>query len=195
MDVLEAIRTRRSWGAVHKDVLPSDEDIQQILAAGTFAPTHHRTEPWRFFVMKGEGRARLGHVLAEIALEKAAGLPEAEQEDIKAKAFAKVLRAPVIIAITVVPSEDERVEWIEEVEAGAAAAQNMLLAAHGLGYGAIWRTGKQAYHRKMKELFQLPERGQVVGFIYLGRPLHGDHLPAAVRTPVEQKTVWWSTES
>jgi nitroreductase len=190
MDVLEAIRTRRSLGALNVDEVPDDSDIRQILAAGTHAPNHFRTEPWTFYVMKGDGRARLGKVLADIALEKTEGLSEEEKEAIRQREFAKAFRAPVVIAVTVTPSDDEKVEWVEEVEAGAAAVQNMLLAAHALGYGSIWRTGKQAYHPRMKELFSLPDRGHIIGFIYLGRPLR--QAPDWQRTPVEQKTVWWN---
>jgi nitroreductase len=51
-----------------------------------------------------------------------------------------------------------------------AAIQNMLLIVHPLRLGAIWRTGSFAYHPKMKALFGLREKDQVVGFIYGGYP-------------------------
>lgn len=194
LDALDAILTRRSAGVVQADQTPRDEDIDRILLAGTRAPNHHRTEPWRFFVLKGEGRRRLGAVLADIALDGAQEATSEVAREVRDRAMAKAFRAPVIITVAVVPSDSERVEWVEEVAAGAAAAQNMLLAAHALGYGAIWRTGQQAYHAKMKQLFGLPETGQVVGFIYLGYPARAIESPAH-RAPVAEKTVYWTTES
>lgn len=59
MDVLEAIATRRSIGKVKEDPVPS-ELIHQIVEAGTWAPSHFRTEPWRFFVLTGDARKALG---------------------------------------------------------------------------------------------------------------------------------------
>ncbi|WDL98317.1 nitroreductase family protein [Alicyclobacillus sp. ALC3] len=194
MDAFEAILTRRSTGAVAADRIPGDEDIDRILLAGTRAPNHHRTEPWRFFVLKGEGRRRLGAALGDIAIAGGQEVTSDVEREIRERAMAKAYRAPVIIAVAVVPSDSDRVEWVEEVAAGAAAAQNMLLAAHALGYGAIWRTGQQAYHARMKQLFELPETGQVVGFIYLGYPARAMESPAH-RAPVAEKTVYWTTES
>ena len=68
-----------------------------------------------------------------------------------------------MIAVAASPSEESRTLRIEEIGAVNAAIQNMLLAAHGLGLGAIWRTGKSTYHPKMKELFGLREKDEVLG--------------------------------
>ena len=62
MNVSEAIRTRRSLGKVKPDAVPQ-ELIEQIVEAGTWAPNHKLTEPWKFFVMQGEGRDVLGNAL------------------------------------------------------------------------------------------------------------------------------------
>ena len=65
MNIHEAIKTRRSIPLVKDEAVPS-ELIEKILEAGTFAPNHFRTEPWRFFVLQGEGRVKLGNVFGEI---------------------------------------------------------------------------------------------------------------------------------
>jgi nitroreductase len=187
MDVLEAIKKRRSIGKVKPD--PVDKQlINQVLEAATWAPNHHLTEPWKFFVLTGEGRRLLGRTLAEIAEETIADTNEQERQEKLMKIEEKAFRAPVIITVAAVPSSNPKVEYIEEIGAVIAAIQNMLLAAHALGLGAIWRTGKACYHPKMKKCFGLSDRDEVLGFIYIGYP----DLPPRMgkRTSFEDKTIW-----
>ncbi|MCK9927534.1 nitroreductase family protein, partial [Frankia sp. Mgl5] len=140
MDLWDAITTRRSIGLV-KQELPLRESIERMLEAATWAPNHHLTEPWRFFVLTGDARVRLGEAMAEIAKARLAD-PDTEESRKKIeKQKENPLRAPVVIAVAVAPSERENVEELEEIEAVACGVQNMLLTAHSLGLGAVWRTG------------------------------------------------------
>ena len=50
MDVLEAIRTRRSVKRM-TDVVPSRKDVEELIDAAVWAPNHRFTQPWRFFVV------------------------------------------------------------------------------------------------------------------------------------------------
>lgn len=191
MNILEVIRERRSIGKVKDEPIPR-EQIEKILEAATWAPSHFQTEPWRFFVLTGEGRRPLGEVLAEIAAEKmddpSTEANQARLEREKVKPF----RAPVVIAVAASPQVDNpKVIESEELAATAAAIQNMLLAAHALGLGAIWRTGAAAYHPKIKELFGLEAKDHMLGFIYLGYP--DMDPPRKERTPYQEKTVWIET--
>lgn len=159
MEVWQAIRTRRSVGKVKPDPVERHL-IERLLEAAVWAPDHYRSEPWRFFVMTGEGRKVLGNVYAEIALEKAGDLAEEEKERLRQQQEAKAFRA----------------------------VQNMLLAAHGLGLGAIWRTGEPLYHPKMLEAFGLKPPSEMVALVYVGYP---DGAPfSSRRTPFAEKTVW-----
>lgn len=188
MDVFEAIYKRRSIGKVKPDPVEK-EKIEKLLEAATWAPNHHYTEPWRFFVLTGEGRRPLGRTLAEIAKEDMTGDPLLEENQEKLKRMEeKPFRAPVVIAVAVTPSDQPKVIEIEEVGAVNAAIQNMLLAAHALGLGAVWRTGKPTYHSKMKELFGLRERDEVLGFVYIGYP----DIPEreGKRVSFREKTKW-----
>jgi nitroreductase len=179
MDVLEAIRTRRSIGKVTAEQ-PSREQIETILDAATWAPCHHLTHPWRFVVIAGAERAPFGEVMAKSKLDRM----EREGRSTEGEAdrlIAKALRAPVIIAVGVEPSDAPKVVEIEEVESGAAAVQNMLLAAHSLGLGAIWRTGDPAYDRDVSRYLGFSDRSQLLGFVYVGIPAvekeRGRHVP------------------
>ncbi|MBN2909031.1 nitroreductase [Polycladomyces sp. WAk] len=187
MDIWTAIRTRRSIGVMKPDPVPR-KMIEQLLEAAVWAPCHHMTEPWRFFVLTDEGRRPLARTLVEIAREKMTD-PDTDENRAKlAKEEQKPFRAPVVIAVAVSPSDDPKVEMVEELAAVHAAVQNMLLAARAMGLGAIWRTGMPCYHPKMKELFGLGEKEQLVGFVYVGYP--AIDAPVKKRTPASEKTRW-----
>ena len=191
MLVQEAIKSRRSVGRVKPD--PVDRAlIEAILEAAVYAPNHYLTEPWRFFVMTGEGRQVLGRAYAEIAREKMKDEGSRGGEEFLNKQEAKAFRAPVVIAVAASPSEVKPVIHVEELAAVHAAVQNMLLTAHALGLGAIWRSGEPMYHPTMKQAFGLQEREEMVGLIYIGYP---EMIPTSVRQlTYADKTVWIDQE-
>jgi nitroreductase len=190
MDVIEAIRSRRSIGKM-TDQRPSREQVETILDAATWAPSHHVTNPWRFVVIAGDERQQFGEITAESKLarmQESGRSIEGEAEILVRKAF----RSPVIIAVCVEPTRGAKVVEIEEVESGAAAAQNMLLAAHGLGLAAMWRTGDAAYDPAVRDYLGLSATGHIIGFIYLGYPAVAKERASHV--PFTDVTAWrgWS---
>jgi len=174
--VLATIRNRRSVKQVRPDPVPR-ELIEQLLEAAIWAPNHHLTQPWRFFVLTGEARVALGEVLA-----RDPALTPAKREAIRQKP----LRAPVLIAVAVEP--DPARPLLDELAAGAAAIQNMLLAAHALGLGAIWRTGRAIEDPAVKEFLGLSDRAVLLGFVYIGYPAALPEPPA--RRPASTCTEW-----
>ncbi|PZE22712.1 nitroreductase family protein [Paenibacillus xerothermodurans] len=190
INVWEAIRGRRSVGKVKSDPI-GREQIEKLLEAASWAPSHHGTEPWRFFVMTGAGRQVLADAYSDIAAAGAQGLPAEEVETLRKKQESKAFRAPLVIAVAASPSKAEKVKEIEELAAAHAAVQNMLLAAHSMGLGAIWRTGEPAYHPRMKRAFGLTESEHLVGLVYIGYPVAEPH--AGRRQPISDKTVWLTT--
>ncbi len=183
MDVLEAIHTRQSVGQVRPDPVPRDL-IEKILDAAVQAPNHYQVRPWRFVVMTGPGREKLGEAMAQSArLNK----PEASAEDLK-KVFCKPLRAPVVIAVAVDKPGLTKAKEMENICAVAAAVQNMLLAAHALGLGAIWRTGPSATDPLIKQFFGWEADQHLIGFVYIGYPQQTLTPPA--RPSFEDRTAW-----
>jgi nitroreductase len=188
MELMEAIRNRRSIGKVKQDAVDT-QIIEQIVEAGIWAPNHHLTEPWRFIIMTGEGRRRLGQAYADIAAESSdSSLSQAEHSQQYDKQVVKAFRAPVVIAVMTSPSNDPKVPLVEEIASVHAAIQNMLLTAHSLGLGAIWRTGAPTYHPIMQKAFDLQATEHVAGFIYIGYP--DMSIPSTRRTDFRAKTVW-----
>ncbi len=185
--ILSAIRNRRSIGRVTTQV-PDHSLIRQILEAGTWAPNHHLTEPWRFFVLEGDARAELGQVMGAVAARRESDA--VRKEAVAAKAVSKPMRAPCVIVVAVEPSIDGSIPEIEEIAAGSAAAQNMLLAAHALGLAAIWRSGWIAFEPEIRDHFGLSSRAQMLGFIYVGYPAMD--APARQRRSIDDVTTWIS---
>ena len=79
------------------------------------------------------------------------------------------LRASVIVVVAArVDPAHPKIPEVEQIAAVAAATQNMLLAAHALGFAAKWATGKQAYDPGVKAGLGLAETDRLLGFLYLG---------------------------
>ncbi len=183
MELFEAIRTRMSIGKVKPDPVPRVL-IEQILDAGAHAPNHHKVQPWRFIVLTGAARERLGEVMAQALLRRQ---PDAAPEMVAAER-AKPLRAPVLIAVGVDKPSGPKVVETENICAAAAATQNILLAAHGLGLAAQWRTGAAATEPAVKALLGLAPDQHLIGFVYVGWCLvHPQGYP---RPPASERTTW-----
>jgi nitroreductase len=177
MNVFEAINTRISVPAL-TDPGPTDVQWEILLRAGARAPDHGRLRPWRFLIVRGAARELLGEVMAEaLRVSK----PDAPSELLD-RERRKPLRAPALLVVAVVPVPHSGVPEIEQILAGGAAAQNILLAAHALGLGAIWRTGAPAYNGDVARALGLPTQGRIVAFIYLGAP-QAPALNSADATP------------
>lgn len=189
MDTLKAIKTRRSVRKV-KETVPPDEMIRELIDAGRRGPNHFNTEPWHYYVLKGDGRARLGKVYGELAVRKLGSADQTLKDTAMAKGIAKANRAPVVIVITVEPSDQPKVRKVEEVAATACAVENMLLAAHSLGLGAIWRTGDDSYTDEMKKAFGVSDNGLVLGYVYVGFPEDGFKPNERDRKSVDEVSDW-----
>jgi nitroreductase len=183
MELFEAIYGRASIAKVKPDPVPRDT-IEKLLSAAVQAPNHHRIRPWRFVVLTGEARNRLGEVMAR---SLKARLPETNDRLLEIES-AKPLRAPLVIAVGVDKPAIPKVVDIENVCAVAAAVENLLLAAVGLGLAAMWRTGGAAFDPQVKAFLGFAPDQHLIGFVYVG-------YAEAERTPVERpsfgdRTTW-----
>ncbi len=183
MDIFEAIHTRQSIGHVKPDPVPR-ELIERMLAAAVQAPNHYKVRPWRFVVVTGAARERLGEVMAESLRKR----DPSANDGALARERAKPLRAPLVIAAGVDKPSAPKVIEIENVCAAAAAVQNMLLAAHGLGLAAKWRTVPAAYDPAVKTFLGFEPDQHLIAFVYAGFPETEPTLPS--RPSHEDRTVW-----
>jgi nitroreductase len=183
MDTLEAIFTRQSMAEVKPDPVPR-ELIEKLLSAAVQAPNHYKVRPWRFIVLTGAGRERLGDVLARSFAEKFPQVPASALD----KERAKPLRAPVIVAVGVDKPSEPKVQEIENICAAAAAVENLLLAAHALGLAAKWRTGDDARNPRVKEFLGFTADQHLIALLYIGYP--AAECGAVNRPGFEDRTMW-----
>ena len=143
---------------------PDDADLRRILRTGLRVPDHGRLAPWRFIVIRGEARERLGGVLAETFERKN---PDAIDEQIEIER-GRLTRAPVVVAVvSKVVKEHKIPEW-EQILSSGAACQTMLIAALSMGYAAQWITEWYAYDPDVKAALGVGAEDRIAGFLYLG---------------------------
>jgi nitroreductase len=160
---LQLLQSRRSGSA--KSMTgpgPSPEELRLILGAASRAPDHGKLFPWRFILFEGDARAKMGSVLADSLAPGEAGEERLVQER------ARFLRAPVVVAVISRVREGIPIPEWEQVLSAGAVCQNLLLAAHALGFVANWITEWYAYHPAVRDALGLKSGERIAGFIYIG---------------------------
>ena len=145
MEALEAIKGRRSIRKYQSKAIPG-EVLNQVLEAGRWAPSASNFQPWKFVVVKND---------------------KAKEELARTATYGSFLTdAPVAIAVVIDPWSSNH-----PVEDGAAATQNMLLAAHALGLGSCWiGSYNSAYENRAKSILGVPDDRRLLSLISLGYP-------------------------
>lgn len=158
MDILDALLTRRSI----RKYAPGEvdhNDLARILRAGMAAPSAGNEQPWHFIVLRNPDTLK--------ALSEAH--PYAEM----------VASAPLAILVCAeMDGVKHRDYWPQDC---AAATQNMLLAAHGLGLGSVW-VGiypREARVAEIRRVIPLPDH--VVPFSLLPIGIPAERKPPADR--------------
>jgi len=150
MELFEAIFTRRSIRKYKKGMKISQDDIKKMLEAAMYAPSSRNIQPWHFVVI--DEQSVLSY-LSEI------------------HPYGKML-ADASLAILV--CGDMSIEKTMPYHAinGSAATQNILLAAHALGLGAVW-LGVYGREERMSSIaikLNLPDNIVPVSLISIGYP-------------------------
>jgi nitroreductase len=167
MELFAAIQTRSSAGRLAEPG-PSPQQLDQLLQAAALAPDHGRLKPWRLVVLKDAVREAFTVAAVEA---KRARLPAMTADQLVSER-AKLSRSPAIVVVgCAVNREQTKVPEIEQVLAVGAAAQNLFLAAHDLGYGVMWKTGAAAYDPAVKATVGLRPDDHIVAIMHLGTRL------------------------
>ena len=183
MTLHDNIKTRRS-------VMPSqfskkeveNEVIKQLLEAANWAPNHRLTEPWRFKVVQGESKTKLGQFLAKKYKDTSKKFSEFKYKKIQNK----VNQSSAVIIICMQIDENQSVPEWEEIAATAMAVQNLWLTVTNLGLGGYWSSPSLINY--MDEFFNLNKGERCLGLFYLGYV----ETPSPQRTPnpIEDKVEW-----
>ncbi|HEY0302869.1 MAG TPA: nitroreductase [Rhizomicrobium sp.] len=162
---LELLLSRRSGSAkAMTGPGPSPEQLDTILAAAARVPDHGKLFPWRFILFEGDGRRRMGELLAACLAESEPNAPAERLEQERAR----FLRAPVVVAVVSRTREAIPIPEWEQVLSAGAVCQNLLIAAHALGFVANWLTEWCAFNNLVKERIGLKPGERIAGYIYIG---------------------------
>ena len=168
MDAIDALMNRNSVPArLLQEPAPKGHELEEILDTGMRAPDHAALRPWRFLIIRGKARDKLGDVMADAMARCDTTVSEERLENQRRKP----LRSPLIIAIYAKVTENHpKAPEIEQIITTGAAAQNIINAAHAKGYGGIMLTGPLAHNSDVKGALGLAEKDQIICFLYLGTP-------------------------
>ena len=144
---------------------PSPVELERILTIASRVPDHKKLAPWRFIVIEGAARERLGR---DIAAACAAEDKEPPSDVRLAGEAKRLMRSPLVVCVvsrvTPVPAAPE---WEQILSAGAACF-NMCLAANAMGYGTCWITEWYSYSPAVRDGLKLAANERMAGFIYIG---------------------------
>jgi len=152
LDVFEAIKTRRSIRTFTNQEV-SEIEIKKILDAARWAPSAGNVQPWIFVVVRNK---EIKRKLAEAALNQFF-----------------IEEAPVVIVVCADRersgmSYGSRGADLYCIQDTAAAAQNILLAAHALGLGACWVGAFN--EEEVRLILKAPREVRPVAIIPIGCP-------------------------
>jgi nitroreductase len=164
--MIELLKMRRS---VKPDLLiapaPSAAELDTILTIAARVPDHKKLAPWRFVVIEGAARERLGELAADACRREEAEPPSHVRLDTERKRFT---RAPLVIAVVSRVKETRGAPEWEQILSAGAACMNLCIAANALGYGSNWVTEWVSYSKTFGEGFGLAANERIAGFVHIG---------------------------
>ncbi len=147
--VQEAIRNRRSIREFTDQPVEYDL-LHRIITAGIWAPSGLNNQPWRFVIICDH---EINSKLA--ALTHYAHIVQA---------------APALIAVYL--DQEKMYDPVKDHQAAGACIQNMLLAAHELGLGAVWLGQILKNKDQVNDVLQLSDQYDLMALLALGYPQH-----------------------
>lgn len=162
---IDLLLNRRSLVSAKQDApAPNREELEIMLRCGTRVPDHGKLAPWRIQIVEGDARQKLGDVFAARYIEKH-GDSDHEQIEIERN---RPLRSPLIIIVRSHITDTSRIPHIEQLMSGGAVCQNLLIAAHALGYVGQWLSEWVAFDDVIKDHLGVDNDNEILGYLYFG---------------------------
>jgi nitroreductase len=165
---LDVLRTRRSV-APHLlgEPGPTAAELEALLTIAARVPDHGRLTPWRFIVIEGEARARIGETIAAAFV---ADQPQADPSRV-AQERNRLARAPTVVAVVSRAKPHVKIpEWEQALSSGAVA-MTLVIAANAMGFSTSWLTEWYAFDRRVLDVLGLEPDERIAGFVHIGRAL------------------------
>jgi nitroreductase len=175
-DLAALVRSRRTSMLVQADRPVPHDVVEQLCELAQWAPNHKRTWPWRFALVEGDGRARLGDVIAD-AMAVHGDPPEKV-----VKARGKYLRTPATLVVGAAPG-DSPDRTAENRDAVAAGIQNLLLGGTALGLATYWGSCPKGANDVVARWCGFEPGTHVAAIMYLGWATTAPEAPT--RPPVQ----------
>jgi nitroreductase len=165
---------------------PTAADLRTLLEAAVRVPDHGKLVPWRFILIRGDARQRLGDLLAQTTL---ANNPDAAPAVVE-KDRNRFRFAPLIVTVVARINETQsKVPAQEQLLTAGCVAYNLLIGAQQLGYGAQWLTGWAAYDATIRDALGVKADERVAGFIHIGTAR--ESAPERLRPDVDELVSEW----
>lgn len=164
---------------------PTEVELRALVEAAARVSDHGRLQPWRLLTIHGEAGPALGRAL--VALREARG--ELLDESTRHKDLNRFANAPLSLVVIARITPGHKIPEVEQLLSAGALAQNLLIGACALGYGAQWVTGWPAHDAQAARLLGLAETERVVAFIHVGTPKA--EVPDRERPRFEQLVSDW----
>jgi F420 biosynthesis protein FbiB-like protein len=190
------IRSRRSIRRYQSEPV-TPEVLRRVLEAGTWAPSAHNRQPWRFVVLtEPPAREALALRMGELlrAARSADGDDATDIEGDVSRSYNRIAGAAAAIVVFLTMEDmdtypDLRRAHAEElmaVQGAAMATQNLLVAAHAEGLGACWMCAPLFCQEEVGAALGVPAHWQAQALITLGYP--ASKGKPANRRPVSEVT-------
>lgn len=168
--VTQVLRARRTIGqpSLSSEIEPDYSKVLEAIESARWAPNHHKTEPWRFYLLDAPRIRRLGVLWAEL-LERRGS----KQDKITAKRTQWSEAKGVLILTCESAPDADSVRRKEDYAACCCAAQNLMLHLWAEGLGSKWSTAAVWEHEDFWPLLGFPrepEHTEVVGIFFYGVP-------------------------
>lgn len=185
-ETLDLMRVRRSLAPhLMKGPGPTADELQQLLSIAARVPDHGKLAPWRFVIIEGEARDRLGAIAGDIFVKANPGA-DAERVALERGRFS---RAPLVVAVISRAAEHPKIPvWEQQLSAGAVCMA-LTTASVAMGFVTAWLTEWMAYDRTFLRAFGLAEHEVVAGFVHIGR---GERPEDRVRPVLDDIVTRWA---
>jgi nitroreductase len=168
-DALELLQKRRSVKPVElAKPGPTGTQLDTLLTIAARVPDHGKLTPWRFIVFEGAARDAAGATIASVFAADNPNVDPARLEIEKTR----LARSPLVVAVVSRAGAHIKIPEWEQVLSAGAAAMNLVIAAHAMGFAANWITEWYAYDRRVLERFGLSPQERIAGFVHIGTAIN-----------------------
>ena len=166
-DALTLLETRRTIASLSLVAPgPTEAQVETLIRIASRVPDHGKLTPWRFILYRGPDMAILGERLAARLAERQ---PDIDPSRLDAER-GRFTRVPLTVGVISRAGPHVKIPEWEQVLSAGAAAMNLVLAAHAMGFAAQWLTDWCAYDEAASTILGRQEGEKIAGLIAIGTP-------------------------